>query len=144
MHVKDMKTLHYLYLLLICCNIALISCEKATDHTVNSKITFRDGDLCEDCATLEDCCCGIELQDQVLGSASLRLCGNDDGSTTCVVTPPSPCGGINGGSIVKNLDSSDPKLGFCMEPGGYFRIQNNDQLNNAVIKITCHYDIVNP
>lgn len=136
---------------MICLFISLLpACEKSIDQSSsdhsgqNSLLTFRDGDPCEDCALLDDCCCGIELQDPgQSGNFPIRICGNDDGTTDCTDTPPNPCGAISGGFIPFTLNTANPKVPYCMVPGGYFKIFNPGG-SNLVIKLTCHYDIVNP
>ncbi len=141
------------YKILICFGLLWLtySCEKSADQTtssnvaLNGRLTSRDGDdPCEVCLAEDDCCCGIELQQPGGGAtATIGLCGNDDGTTTCSSSPPSPCGTISGGFIITTLNSGTPKLPFCMIPGAYFQIRNTG-LVNAVIKVTCHYDITNP
>ncbi len=137
--------------ILICVMMTLINygCEKSTDQTTsvnvahNGQLTSRDTDPCDACALLDDCCCGIERQ-SLMTTVHLRICGYDDGTTSCTATPPSPCSAISGGGTAVVLDSGTPKFPFCMIPGNYFQITNTDLLNSASIKITCHYDVTNP
>jgi len=128
----------------------LNGCEKSADQTPsvnvahNGQLINRDTDPCDACTLLNDCCCGIELQNpNGAGSYPIRICGNDDGTMDCSASPPSPCGTVRGGLIPFTLSSAHPKVPFCMVPGGYVKISNPGTAN-AVIKITCHYDIVNP
>ena len=129
--------------------ISIVGCGEADQTTPvnvasNEQLTYRDGDPCDDCALLDDCCCGIELQNpNGSGNFPIRICGNDDGTTNCTDNPPSPCGAVSGGFISYTLNSANPKVPFCMVPGGYFKIFN-PETQNAIIKVTCHYDIVNP
>jgi len=127
------------------------SCEKNGMHsTVGdgdsiSKISPREIDDCDNCPNETDCCCGIELQDVMNGSASLRLCGTTDGAGACSASsPPSPCTSISGGSQnTGTLNNSDPKHGFCMVPGNSFYVQNLLS-TDAVIYITCQDDVIGP
>jgi len=140
------------YKILICIGLLWLaySCEKSTDQTTtnkvapNTQLTNREGDdQCEPCLLIDDCCCGIEMQNPgQSGNFPLRICGNDDGTTNCMDSPPSPCGTVSGGVIPFTLNTANPKIPFCMVPGGYFKITNTGG-NNLIIKITCHYDIVN-
>lgn len=147
--MKDNKIFSLLMCLCFFTLCTFWSCEKTADQTTtvdvasNGQLTNRDTDPCDACALLDDCCCGIERQSSMT-SIHLRICGYDDGTTSCTATPPSPCSAISGGGTAVVLDSGTPKFPFCMIPGNYFQITNTDLLNSASIKITCHYDVTNP
>ncbi len=106
----------------------------------DGRIIPRTG-FCDNCA-VDDCCCSIELKD-VNSHATLRLCGTDDGIGSCSATPPSPCVSISGGAKFKIINSSDPKLEFCMVKGNSFYVRNAG-IDSAFIIITCQHDITTP
>ncbi|HZV69428.1 MAG TPA: hypothetical protein VFG10_07790 [Saprospiraceae bacterium] len=125
------------------------ACERAELHKSlpnnDGLITLREIDDCSECPNETDCCCGIELQDVMSGSASLRICGTTDGAGSCSFpSPPSPCIAISGGlQSTGLLNFADPKHGFCMAPGNSFSVQNLTS-STAEITITCQDDVVNP
>jgi len=145
-----MKKYHFFNILLcFVFTTSISSCERTElqKASTNSSelITPREITACDQCPNETDCCCGIELQDVVNGSANLRLCGTTDGVGSCLApSPPNPCISISGGGqSTGTLYSGDPKHGFCMAPGTSFYVQN---LSSAAadIYITCQDDVTFP
>ncbi|HXR81689.1 MAG TPA: hypothetical protein VN763_12255 [Saprospiraceae bacterium] len=142
-----MKNIEF-YKILICFGLLWLtySCEKADlqkstikdiDH-ISSRV-----DECENCPNVNDCCCGVELQDPD-DAAFLRLCGTTDGQLTCNDTAPITCPAINGGGQIIQLDSDSPKSLFCMAQGSTFAIRNTSSIDPAVIQFTCQNDVAHP
>jgi len=130
----------------------IYSCEKA-DQTTTSPVANNEQLAarwitptgCESCTGHDDCCCGIELQNPLTDDAYISICGSHDGGGTCSYSMlPSPCTDISGGGQTTYLNMSHPKDGFCMIPGSSFAITNYHGSQYAYVKITCHWDIVNP
>jgi hypothetical protein len=145
-----MKTLHFIYILLIAFCAAWISCEKSADQNTTSNVVFN-GQLtgrwiteCDDCTTHNNCCCSIELQNPSSDDAYISICGTSDGTGNCSFSPPSPCSIISGGGQSTYLDNGNPRRGFCMAKGNSFAITNTSLTATAYVQITCHYDITNP
>lgn len=111
----------------------------------NGLITPREIAECDECPNDDDCCCAIELMN-TSNMIPIRLCGTSDGtiSTCSIPTPPSPCSAISAGGQFKILDSTDPKLLFCMVKGNSLSISNSSGSIPAIIRLTCQHDILNP
>ncbi len=137
------------FIILICSVfvIGIYGCERTElqkSSNNNGLITPREITDCSQCPNEDDCCCGIELKDIVSGHASLRLCGTTDGGNACTATPPASCSFISGGGQSTTLNSSNPKLGFCMIKGNALMIQNLSSTDTAKIYISCQYDLTHP
>lgn len=92
-----------------------------------------------------DCCCALELlfTNNPIG---FRLCGTVDGGVNCSYSSPpipSPCSAISNGGQSKTLNSSDPKLLFCMTKGNSLAVTNTS-IYSAIVSLTCQYGITNP
>jgi len=126
-------------------------CEKSGDQATsvnvasNGQLTTRDGDgPCDNC-DIDDCCCGFELRDPVNDPTTFRVCGFDNGTSTCVQTPPTGCNTISGGFAQPFLSSGGtPKFVFCQLQGNCFQITNMTFGSTGEIRISCDYDQVMP
>ena len=124
-----------------------IGCEKADQTTPvnvvsNEQLTYRAGS-CDNCG-LDDCCCGFELIDPVNDAGTFRVCGFNNGTSTCAPTPPTGCNTISGGFISQPLNSTDSKFAFCMLQGNCFQITNMTSTSSGNIRISCDYDVPTP
>lgn len=143
--IMKIKTLFHI-LLCMCSFILITSCDKADQNTPvnvasNGQLTSRSGS-CDNCG-IDDCCCGFELRDPGFAT-TFRVCGFNNGTSTCAPTPPSGCGTISGGFISEQLDSDDPKFAFCMLQGNCFQIENITPMSTGEIRISCDYDVTSP
>ena len=116
-------------------------CDKSDQSTSiqDQQLDSRTVSSCDDCP-IDDCCCAIELQFPLTGSANLRLCGTSNRFGLCSPpSPPSPCSSISGGADGIMLTPANIRGLFCMNQGNSFSIYNNGMFP-AVIKVSCLYD----
>lgn len=126
------------------CIFGATGCEK-TD--LQKSLPNDDGKImprtdCASCPNLTDCCCFILLQN-TSGSANLTLCGTTDGTGNCTGNAVGSCDSFSGGGQSMILNSSNPRQGFCMDPGEPFYVTNNG-IGGAAIYISCQGDQPNP
>jgi hypothetical protein len=123
-------------------------CEKSADQTTPSivrQLTNRDGDgPCDNC-DIDDCCCGFELRHPIGDATTFRVCGFDNGTSTCNPSSPTGCNTINGG-FAQQLLSTETSINFafCMLQGNCFQITNMTFGSSGDIKISCDYDQITP
>ena len=147
-----MKNLNF-YKILICFGVLWLtySCEKADQTTTgivanNEQLTSRVVSSCDNCPNDDDCCCAVWLQDIFNTAASLRFCGTTDGPNSCTGDAVGECPSLsNGGQDI----SLFPGIGnfrklFCVAPGSTFWIRNIHPTDDAIIYLSCQYDITNP
>ena len=125
------------------------SCEKAEIQKSSTKqeliqiIEFRSS--CEQCPGMDECCCGVWVQQTIGGTASIHLCGTSDGSGLCSDNdPPGDCPAISGGGIgpFTLTGPSTGKRRFCMNEGDAFWIANTGS-TTMDIYLSCQDDITN-
>jgi hypothetical protein len=145
---KLMKKIHFFIYPVCFFLLALCGCEGTSDHTTvsgtspNELISERTEESCEACPN-DYCCCYIELWHGAT-SASLSLCGLEDGTYACGPFDPDPCDEFSGaGEDVVLSDSSGPTYVIvCVEENGIIRIYNTG--GTTTIRITCQYDHISP
>ncbi len=137
------------YKILICFGLLWLTygCEKADQTTSvniasNGQLTSRDAGSCENC-DVDDCCCGFELR-HMDDPTTFRVCGFNNGTSTCNPTPPTGCNTINGGFVSQLLNDDDRKFAFCMLQGNCFQITNITFGSTGDIRISCDFDQVSP
>lgn len=128
--------------------VFITACEKSAIRDEQAILLIDDQPMelrtdCVDCPA-NDCCCAIILQDQVSGTARLRLCGTSDGIGSCSEPAVGSCPAFSGGGqLAPQMDSNYPRHGFCMNPGDSFSITNVGFFD-ALIYLTCTSDSGSP
>lgn len=144
-----MKVINYQIILLLL-TIGFSSCEKNEVKNTEEAagyiqlIEFRSS--CIECPGVDECCCGVWVQQTIGGTASIHLCGTSDGSGLCSDNdPPGDCPAISGGGQGP-FDLVGPDTGkrrFCMNEGDTFWIANTHPTETMHIYLSCQDDITN-
>ena len=127
----------------------LLACEKTHSFkAVNltdgfTEIIYRSS--CEECPGVDECCCGVWVQNALSGYASVSLCGTSDGADGCSGSAVGSCSSFSGGgqSFVLNPPFTPGKRRFCMNEGDAFWIANTHPSLSMDIYLTCQDDITN-
>src|SRR5688500_2404306 len=130
----------------MCSLLFITSCEQADQNTPvnvasNGQLSYS-ACSCDNC-DVDDCCCGFELR-HVDDPTTFRICGFNNGTSTCAPTPPSGCSTISGGFISQLLNNDDDKFAFCALQSNCFQITNMSPTATGDIKISCDYDVPTP
>jgi hypothetical protein len=134
----QMTNRKFIFPILLCmiCTLFLPACqqqESGLDDLTKDDPAVIGRSECEPC---EECCCGVELDDDT--AAVLQLCGTTSGGTTCVTVAGTCAGDIDGMLETVFLNTSNPKHVFCMDGNTALRIINLSLSDNAKIRIGCN------
>lgn len=144
-----MKTFINFPILFCMTSMLLISaCERAEIQsalvTKLIDIVIETRSDCQECPDLNECCCGVYLQNPETEDADITLCGTSDGPDLCSGATFGDCEVNSGGGHTFMLDEFNDKERFCMLQGSSFWIRNNSTTTSANIYISCQEDITNP
>jgi len=85
---------------------ALQSCEKSPiqksslPEDLVQLIEYRSS--CEECPGIDECCCGVWVQNVMTGFAKIGLCGTSDGTDSCSGEEVGECPSFSGGGQFLN------------------------------------------
>jgi hypothetical protein len=135
----QMTNRKFLFPILLCtiCIILFPACqqqESGLNDFTKDDPAISSRSECDPCG--DDCCCGVELDDDT--NAVLQICGTTSGGTTCVTVSGNCFGQIDGTLETIFLNNSNPKHVFCMKEFNALRIINQSLSDNAKIRIGCN------